>query len=59
MEEGRDPVSQLKPLSKCIFVLYERRASSPWLDLAIEILPTRAGNFPYTCIYVYMYCKHI
>ena len=44
----RDPVPQLKPLSKMYFCFYERKASTPRLDLAIEILPRRVENFPYT-----------
>ena len=44
----QDPVSQLKPLTKIYFCLYERRASPPRLDLAIGIWPRRAVNFPNT-----------
>ena len=48
MEEGQPSLPRhsvsVKNFVKCIFV-YERRASPPWQDLAIEILPRRAGNF--------------
>ena len=52
MEEGQPslprPSVSVKTFVKMYFCLYERRASPPRLDLAIEILPRRAGNFPYT-----------
>ena len=41
------PSVSVKTFVKMYFCLYERRASPPCLDLAIEILPRRAGNFPY------------
>ena len=52
MEEGQSslprPSVSVKTFVKMYLCLYERRASPPWLDLAIEILPRKAGNFPYT-----------
>ena len=54
MEEGQPSLSRSRVsvefFLKIYFRLYERRASPPWLDLAIdlpEISPRRAGNLPY------------
>ena len=51
MEEGQPssprPSVSVKTFVKIYFRLYERKASTPTLDLAIGILPRRAGNFPY------------
>ena len=40
----RDPASQLNSLSKFVFVIYERRDSPPWRDLAIDYPRSRLGG---------------
>ena len=59
MEEGQPSLPRhsvsVKTIVKMYFCLYERRANTPWLDLDIEILPRRAGNFPYTATQTHSY----